>query len=216
MSNRREPSIQQATKKSEEPAVVELGMGDHTPPRGVIPFALIVIRLITFGMVYYSTTGMKMQNRQLLDIVPWWVFMNLSLARFVYDITCCMALYCREMAGIKWPDQAVYTTASGELVLLDPRGSNGEFNRIQRAAGNFSEYIAFFLVYHIVASLYYPELAAQSFVVWAIGRFAYALGYLKNAHYRVPGFVIAQQLGLCFHESILLYLAYVHYQHQHM
>ena len=193
-----------------------LGMGASKPP-GILP--LISIgggRLLGAALAYYGSGAEVMRNESFLKIVPWHMFAGLALTRLVHDISTQASIMLRGQAEVRWPDQAVYTTENGELVLMNSEGAAGRFNRAMRVCGNYTEYIAHLLVFYVVASLYYPNTALACLGCWLVGRLLYLLQYTadRTTQLRLPGFLLSNFIGMNTLECVMWTLAVVHYKAQ--
>ena len=72
-----------------------------------------------------------------------------------------------------------------------------EVERALRVQGNTVEQVVIFLPLLWVATLYFHGwIPAALGLVWCIGRVLYALGYMKEANKRGPGFAIASLASL--------------------
>ena len=76
-------------------------------------------------------------------------------------------------------------------------GGHPEVERALRVQGNTVEQVVIFLPLLWVATLYFHGwIPAALGLFWCIGRVLYALGYMKEANKRGPGFAIAALASL--------------------
>lgn len=76
-------------------------------------------------------------------------------------------------------------------------GGHPEVERALRVQGNTVEQVVIFLPLLWVATLYFHGwIPAALGVVWCVGRVLYAIGYMKEADKRGPGFGIAALASL--------------------
>ena len=186
------------------------------PPKFLPVVAVGAARVVGGALAWYASGYETMKNEALLTTVPWHMFIGLGLARMLYDISTQTSIRMRSHAECRWPDQAVYTTENGELVLMDTEGTKGDFNRAMRVCGNYSEYISYQIAFYVVASLYYPMLGALGMAGWLLGRSAYLVQYTndRTTKSRLHGFMFSNVFGLSFLEGVLYVIAAAHYKAQ--
>lgn len=66
-----------------------------------------------------------------------------------------------------------------------------QFERAQRVHQNTLENSLFFAVNIIIGGIRHPILAAAFGLVWILARIFYAVGYIMNPKFRVPGFLLS-------------------------
>ena len=66
-----------------------------------------------------------------------------------------------------------------------------QFERAQRVHQNTVENSLFFVVNVIIGGIRHPILAAAFGLVWILARIFYAVGYILNPKFRVPGFLLS-------------------------
>jgi len=89
---------------------------------------------------------------------------------------------------------AIYVARTRRAVGIDAPAMSGHprLERALRIQGNTVEQVVIFLPLLWVATLYFHGwIPAALGLVWCIGRVLYAIGYMKEASKRGPGFAIA-------------------------
>jgi glutathione S-transferase len=88
---------------------------------------------------------------------------------------------------------SVVGKARGKHKIMPPAmAGHPEVERALRVQGNTVEQVVIFLPLLWVATLYFHGwIPAALGLVWCIGRVLYAVGYMKEANKRGPGFAIA-------------------------
>jgi hypothetical protein len=149
---------------------------------------------ITFaGMFYGGSVSKFSRNRvkTLADRSAGPLLLGLWLLNLTHAMVTALVMDGRASSGCNPPDQYVYKVMStGELVLMDDDGANGQFNRAQRGLHSMAESAIILLIALLPVAFVFPWTAAGLVVMLAYSRWSFASGYVMKREKRTGGFML--------------------------
>lgn len=186
---------------------------DGVTPRGMCMLYLTLkftFLAIALGLCNVADAAKMETKLEYLQSSGLYVFaIGAVLFKWLNDLAVLNQYGFRVSSGADIPNMLAYCTESGETVLLHTDGQLGLFNRAGRAHQNFHEYAAITLGLLGVTSFVFPVYAAWLLTAFVAGRIVYIHGYTQGTAGRVPGYLLANFVGLQMLESFVTVIACV-------
>eukprot|EP00667_Euglena_gracilis_P020257 EG_transcript_21897 len=166
----------------------------------------LVMNLATLGLgqaaawpIYlaFSSNRVEAKFSLLAEYQLGWLFLVPFLLRSTLTVLNTIAGVWRKEAKVNPPDQHVYKvfTAAGiaplPYVLMAEEGALGCFNRAQRAAQNYVEYLPGMVGYVLLAGFVFPLPVFVCTAVYVSARMMMASQYIQVSKSRMRGFVLS-------------------------
>eukprot|EP00667_Euglena_gracilis_P019268 EG_transcript_20614 len=126
-----------------------------------------------------------------------WLYLSLFLLRAGHSVLTTLVVQWRKETRIVAPDQHVYKAftppgaAPLPCVLMVEEGALGCFNRAQRAAQNYVEYLPGMVGYVVLAGFVFPLPVFVCTTVYVVARILMGLQYSQAAESRRLGFFLS-------------------------
>jgi hypothetical protein len=170
---------------------------------------------ITFaGLLYGGSISSFSRKRvkTLADRSAGPLLLGLWMLNLTHAMMQALVMEGRGSSGCNTPDQHIYKVMNtGELVLLDDDGANGQFNRAQRGLNHMVETSFIFLIALLPIAFVFPWTAACLVFLFAYSRWSFASGYALKKEARRGGFMLIVILKEALFGMILFLGVYVTY-----
>jgi uncharacterized membrane protein YecN with MAPEG domain len=159
---------------------------------------------------YLPDSKVESKIRLLADYDLGWLYLAVFLLKFVPNAINAVVAARRKEARANNPDQHVYRvyTAPGApalpYVLMETEGDVGRFNRAQRAAGNYLEYLPGQLATSLLAGFVYPLPVFIVSVIYVVSRITMTLRYSEEAKGRTPSYATSRIVAVVVDGLLLL------------
>jgi len=163
-------------------------------------------------LIYHYLPDSKSEGkiRLLAEYDLGWLYLAVFVLKFGLNAINAVVASRRKEARANNPDQHVYRvyTAPGApalpYVLMETEGDVGRFNRAQRAAANYLEYLSGVLASTLLAGFVFPLPVFVASVVYVLGRLMMTVQYSQAAKARTPGFATSNIAAVVVDGLLLL------------